>query len=378
MIILQCNLLTSYFTLSASTKYRGGTGVVAIIASVLGTYYGSESTVTQGTVEVKDSIIKSKTTSVGLDNNGHSHLQDAKSGLDISTRGFGDTFHTEAKVDPSSRRKLICMTIEEIADLFQDTMSRTEASVVIVGEDGYEKQVVPIDGQFVDNGRTLHFGRGEDSVTMIMDSDVRNTAIPPADLDDIQVTFEEEEDVPYQLDTDAAVQDASSAAVEVEEVDNGIFNRARNLISRFVGVSPQDVVVDDPPKANPDARVKVVDMSTSRVGTDKDHSRHLLSPSQVLARHRAEFEIAKRSPRGERKMQTSGGSVEICSGDGCEVRRLVLLVVFVLRRVYVTSLLHFASIVSSLMTNCILLSSHPLYRCYGTDYQLGTYCCSSY
>ena len=77
MIILQCNLLTSYSTLSASTKYRGGTGVVAIIASVLGTYYGSESTVTQGTVEVKDSIIKSKTTSVGLDSNGHSHLQDA-------------------------------------------------------------------------------------------------------------------------------------------------------------------------------------------------------------------------------------------------------------------------------------------------------------
>ena len=286
---------------------------------------------------MKDSIIKSKTTSVGLDNNGHSHLQDAKSGLDISTRGFGDTFHTEAKVDPSSRRKLICMTIEEIADLFQDTMSRTEASVVIVGEDGYEKQVVPIDGQFVDNGRTLHFGRGEDSVTMIMDSDVCNTAIPPADLDDMQVTFEEVEEVPYQLDTDAAVQDASSGAAAVEEdssvpVDDGIFNRARNLISRFVGVSSQDV---EDPKANPDARVKVVDMSTSRVSTDP--SRHLLSPSQVLARHRNEFEIAKRSPRGERKMQTSGGSVEICSGDGCEVRRLVLLVVFVLRRVYVTS-----------------------------------------
>ena len=287
---------------------------------------------------MKDSIIKSKTTSVGLDNNGHSHLQDAKSGLDISTRGFGDTFHTEAKVDPSSRRKLICMTIEEIADLFQDTMSRTEASVVIVGEDGYEKQVVPIDGQFVDNGRTLHFGRGEDSVTMIMDSDVCNTAIPPADLDDIQVTFEEIEEVPYQLDTNAAVQDALSEAVEVEEdssvpADNGIFNRARNLGHVF-GVSSQDV---EDPKANPDARVKVVDMSTSRVSTDP--SRHLSSPSQVLARHRNEFEIAKRSPRGERKMQESS-SVEICSGDGCEVRRLVLLVVFVLRRVYVTSL-HF-------------------------------------
>ena len=273
---------------------------------------------------MKDSIIKSKTTSVGFDSNGHSHLQDAKSGLDISTRGFGDTFHTEAKVDPSSRRKLICMTIEEIAALFQDTMSRTEASVVIVGEDGYEKQIVPIDGQFVDNGRTLHFGRGEDSVTMIMDSDACNNAISPADFDDIQVTFEEEvEEVPYQLDIDAAVEDASSGAVEVEEdssVEDGIFNRARNLISRFVGVSSQDVVVDDPPKANPDARVKVVDMSTSRVSTDP--SRHLSSPSQVLARHRNEFEIAKRSPRGERKMQTSGGSVEICSGDGCEVRRL--------------------------------------------------------
>ena len=218
---------------------------------------------------MKDSIIKSKTTSVGLDSNGHSHLQDAKSGLDISTRGFGDTFYTEAKIDPISRRKLICMTIEEIADLFQDTMSRTEASVVIVGEDGYEKQVVPIDGQFVDNGRTLHFGRGEDSVTMIMDSDVCNTAILPADLDDIQVTFEEEvEEVPYQLDTDAAVQDASSEAVEVEEdssvpADNGIFNRARNLFGHVFGVSPR--VVDDSPKANPDARVKVVDMATSIV-----------------------------------------------------------------------------------------------------------------
>lgn len=345
---LSSNLLTSQSLSHClhNNNHRGGAGVVAIIASVLGTYFGSESTFSQGTVEVKDSIIKSKTTSVGLDSNGHSHLQDAKSGLDISTRGFGDTFHTQAKVDPSSRRKLICMTIEEIADLFQDTMSRTEASVVIVGEDGYEKQVVPIDGQFVDNGRTLHFGRGEDSVTMIMDSDVCNTAILPDDLD-VQVTFEEEEDVPYQLDIDAAVQDALSGAVEVEEdssvpAEDGIFNRARNLFGHVFGVSSQDAVVDDPPKANPDARVKVVDMSTSHGSTDKDPSRHLFSPSssEVLARHRAEFEIAKRSPRGERKMQTSGGgSVEICSGDGCEVRRLVLLVV-VLCRVYITSL-HF-------------------------------------
>ena len=271
---------------------------------------------------MKDSIIKSKTTSVGLDSNGHSHLQDAKSGLDLSTRGFGDTFHTEAKVDPSSRRKLICMTIEEIAALFHDTMSRTEASVVIVGENGYEKQVVPIDGQFVDNGRTLHFGRGDDSVTLIMDSDVCNTAILPADLDDIQVTFEEE--VPYELNIVATVQDALSGAAKVEEdssVDSskdGIFKRARNLIGRLVGVSPQ--VVYNPPKANPNAQVEVVDMATSLGSIDKDrNSRHLLSPSQVLARHRAEFEIAKRSPQGERKMQ-EGDSVEMCTGDGCEVR----------------------------------------------------------
>ena len=59
-------------------------------------------------------------------------MQDIKSGLDISTRGFGDTFHTEAKVDPSSGRKLGCMKIEDIAELFHDTVSRTEASVVIV------------------------------------------------------------------------------------------------------------------------------------------------------------------------------------------------------------------------------------------------------
>jgi len=292
-------------------KHRGATGVVAIIASVLGTYFGSESTFSQGTVEVKDSIIKSKTTSVGLDNNGHSHLQDAKSGLDISTRGFGDTFYTQAKVDPSSRRKLICMTIEEIAALFQDTMSRTEASVVIVGEDGYEKQVVPIDGQFVDNGRTLHFGRGEDSVTLIMDSDVCNTAILSADLDvDIQVTFEEEEEV-------AEAEEDSS----VDSSNDGIFNRARNLlVSRLFGVPSQDAVSVE------DAQVEVVDTVTSLGSTDKHrNNRHLSSPSQVLARHRAEFEIAKRSPRGERKMEESS-SVEMCSGNGCEVRRLIYVV----------------------------------------------------
>ena len=124
-------------------------------------------------------------------------------------------------------------------------------------------------------------------------------------------------------------------------------------------------------------------MSTSRVSTDKDpNSRHLLSPSQVLARHRAEFEIAKRSPRGERKMQTSGGSVEICSGDGCEVRRLVCCVVCMLPLFFILlplSLLWWLTVYdfhSILFFN--IFSSSLLLYIYGTDYELGTYCCSLY
>src|SRR5210317_441617 len=139
----------------------------------------SRATVNEGTVEVKDAIAKSTSTSVGMDNNGHSVLQDVHSNQQVSVRGFGDPFATQTKVDPITDRQLHCMNIGEVAELFHDAVSRTGASITFVDENGIESEVVPVNGHFVDHGRTLHFGTGEDGITMIMDSNACNTGVLP-------------------------------------------------------------------------------------------------------------------------------------------------------------------------------------------------------
>ena len=272
-----------------NNKHRGGTGVVAIIASVLGTYYGSESTFSQGTLEVKDSISKSQVTSIGLDNTGHSHLKDVQTGLDVSTRSVGDSFFSRTVIDERGR-KLKCIDLRFVAELYHDSVARTEASVVLVNEDGVEEQVVPINGQFVDNGRTLAFGKDGDSVTMIMDSDVCNNG-----TEDVF----QGEDVAYELDVDAAAQDAK----EVE--GNKTADSLPSPFDRHLLRSPQDV--DDSPVADPSARVQVVDKSASR-------SHKMTDTSRILQRNRDEY-FQHRDAIANGRALTTSGSVQMCTDD---------------------------------------------------------------
>jgi len=300
IISKRINLLTSYVTLSllTTTKHRGGTGVVAIIASVLGTYYGSESTFSQGTLEVKDSISKSQVTSIGLDNTGHSHLKDVQTGLDVSTRSVGDSFFSRTVIDERGR-KLKCIDLRFVAELYHDSVARTEASVVLVNEDGVEEQVVPINGQFVDNGRTLAFGKGDESVTMIMDSDVCNNG-----TEDVF----QGEDVAYELDVDAAAQDAK----EVE--GNETADSLPSPFDRHLLRSPQDV--DDSPVADPSARVQVVDKSASR----SHKSFRQLDSSRILQRNRDEY-FQHRDAIANGRALTTSGSVPMCTDDCSSVSR---------------------------------------------------------
>jgi len=169
------------------------------------------------------------------DDAGNFLLTDKESGAELTVRSEGDSFYSQARIDPKSGRKLDCLSIEATANLFHDTVSRTEASVVIVDEDGLEKQVVPINGQFVDNESTLRFGRGEDSITVIMDSDACNTAVLPADVEDTQVD-------PFKR----ALQEPPMSKIDALAQNRDDFERAKSPnLDRNLGVTKYVEIVSE-------------------------------------------------------------------------------------------------------------------------------------
>ena len=261
--------------MSRRVKFGGIAGIILTISAIVATFFGGRATVNMGTVEVKDAIAKSTSTSVGMDNTGHSILQDVHTSQQVSVRGYGDPFATETKVDPTTGRKLHCMNIGEVAVLFHDAVSRTVASISFMDENGIESEVVPVNGHFVDHGRTLHFGTGEDSVTMIMDSDACNTGVLPTDLEDVQDDSQAE---PQE-------DEADDTLVEDEDEqysDTGVFKRGLHEPSSDVAIIPVN-----------------------------------LSRNEVLDRHRSEFAMAKDAASSGRKMNTVS-SVEV-SSDHCSI-----------------------------------------------------------
>ena len=237
--------------------------IIGIIVMALKT----NGTLNKGTVEVKDAITKSTSTSIGTDDNGHSVLQDVHTNQQVSVRGFGDSFATQPKIDPTTGRVLNCINIGSLAELFHDAVSRTEASITFMDMNGIESEVVPVNGHFVDHGHTLHFGSGEESITVIMDSDVCNTAMAmPDSVQNDEGKFEQEE--------------ANDG--ELTDEDSGVFKRGLR---------------------EPSSAVAVV---------------RPVSPSDVLDRHRNEFAMAKVAIRNGRKMETNNNT-PICSGSNCDV-----------------------------------------------------------
>ena len=245
--------------------------IIGIIVMALKT----NGTLNQGTVEVKDAILESTSTSIGTDDNGQSVLEDAHTKKKVSVRMFGDPFATQPKIDRYTGRVLSCINIGSLAELFHDAVSRTEASIAFVDENGIEKEVVPINGHFVDDGHTLHFGSGEESVTVIMDSDVCNTGALPVDPQDTQDHSQVE-----PMEDEANDGELSEEDEEEEDSDTGVFKRGLREPSSAAVVP--------------------------------------VSPSDVLDRHRNEFAMAKVAVRNGRKMETISDA-PICSGSDCDV-----------------------------------------------------------
>jgi len=191
----------------------------------------------------------------------------------------------------------------------------------------------------------------------------------------------EKKDVDYKLDVEPALQDALDKAQEDKKIKSatrskGLFGRARararNLRDRFTNVPPQDggagvvspqpedpktVTAEDPPMANPSARVRVV-------GKTKGYHRHQSIRAGItgmtdIGLHREIYMAHRASIQSTgRRMETDNDFVETCS-DNCPVSNLCVCHLF--------SFFIFSSSASS-------SSSHCHYRCmYGTDYELSTY-----
>ena len=148
----------------------------------------------------------------------------------------------------------------------------------------------------------------------------------------------EKKDVDYKLDVEPALKDALDKAQEDKKNvsttrSKGLFGRF--LRNRFTGVPSQDggagvaspqsedpkaVTVEDPPMANPSARVQVVDK------TKEFHHHHSIRTGitgmtdiglhrEIYMAHRASIQSTGR------RMETGNTDyVETCSGDSCQVR----------------------------------------------------------
>ena len=93
----------------------------------------------------------------------------------MSTRGVGDKYVVQNKLDLYSGRVLQCIPIYEAASMSNDVTNGVEANIVVLDtETGLPLKSSSINGGFEDTIDALHFG--DDNVRIIMDSDACNTA----------------------------------------------------------------------------------------------------------------------------------------------------------------------------------------------------------
>jgi len=239
---------------------------VGLIAVGVGLGVQSSSTGKSTQAKIEESV----PTGVELDQYGHAYITDPKTGQELSARANGDKFLATTKFHPISGRHLICMSIEDTAAMFNDAVSRTDASVTFVDENGNDYQVLPVGGRFVDKGHTLNFGKGEDSIQVVMDSDACNTAldVAPSDPQD--------------------VQDEDGDEVSESDARSNFFNR-RGLRHPVAARASTTLVAVDRPQTKP-------------------------SSEEILARNRDAFAKAKIAVREGRKLEGEGTSVPITIG----------------------------------------------------------------
>lgn len=317
--------------------------VVGIAAMGIALGLSINGSVHQGNVEVKQTITESVPTKVERDSLGDFHLVDRKSGHVLSSRATGDNAKVLTVHDSTSGRQLTCLRSQDAAMLHNDAINGAMATLSFLDVEGIESQVLPLDGHYADNGRTIVFGKEGDGITLIMDSGVCNEAlgVTPNDPEDLQDTSVEdgdegtnatmevegdeadtilsgEEETDYELDIKSALQAALDERADdtTTETGSGIFKRSlSHLSSFFQGGSDRNYV--KPPTADPSSRVQVLEkekmtpqLRAKPALEEATKSEEILLPGHsslavprgtkpstldILARNRNAFEMAKTS-----------------------------------------------------------------------------------
>ena len=156
-------------------------------------------------------IEESVTTKVENDENGSPHLIDKVSGQELTVRSEGDSFETVAKVNPFTKKKLNCVSINEVAAMVNDLSKGTPGSVAMKDEDGLSTKIMSISGDFEDHHHYLQFG----SFNVVFGDDACNADPVP---------FSIQRHVPsYDQDSDAQNEDEGMPDGDGDE--SSIFKR---------------------------------------------------------------------------------------------------------------------------------------------------------
>lgn len=335
--------------------------VFIVAAMIVQFFFFNQSNVRDGS-ETREEVKRTKVLEVSpSDEAGYGHLQDV-SGIDLSVHSHGDKFTAKSIVDQITGEVVDCMETGDVAVMTAGV--ENGASVRLNYQDpdtGLTSDSFTVsDGDFHDKYDHLAFHDGK--VKVLFNSNRCNVLLsksppsPPLEevvedtvqdnesstgSDEIEV---EKEDVDYKLDVEPALQDALDKAQEDKKNGSatrskGLFGRARarNLRDRFKSVPPQDgvvspqsedskaVTVEDPPMANPSARVRVVDKSK---GYHRQSIRSGITGMTDIGLHNREIYMAHRTSIQStgRRMQTEGiDYVETCSEDNCPVSNLYML-----------------------------------------------------
>ena len=344
---------------------RTSVGVISIsvfivAAMIVQFFFYNQSNIRDGS-ETREEVKRTKVLEVGpSDEVGYGHLQDV-SGIDLSVHSHGDKFTAKSIVDPITGDVIECMETGEVAVMTAGV--ENGASVRLNYQDpdtGLVSDSFTVsDGDFHDKYDHLAFHDGKVKVLFnsnrcnvllsksppspppeeVVEDPVQDEELPTEEVDTKEV---EKKDVDYKLNVEPALKDALNKAQEDKKNvstsrSKGLFGRARararNLRDRFTGVPPQPedpktVTVEDPPMANPSARVRVVDKT-------KGYHHHQSIRAGItgmtnIGLHREVYMAHRTSIQSTgRRMETEGTDfVETCSGDGCQVSLVCLCVCY--------------------------------------------------
>lgn len=226
--------------------------------------------------------------------------------------------------------------------MFNDATSSTPSSVTFVDEQGEETSILQLDGNFDDHGEYLYFGGANEGLTVMMNTDICNTAVDtkpqfaPQDesgtVEDVQadeveyesgmtgndgeaivedMDGEELEDSPVELDIKPALENALKETKDSSEEKDDVFTRRRDLLHDN---SSSSSLPDKSISNGPQGMARLPSLNSSKA-------------NDVKARLREEFAKAKSVGRRDRKLQ-SGIFALACTGAYCQVSCMICCMAF--------------------------------------------------